>query len=163
MKVVFMNIREFNNSEKQDRLRARMQELRPNVICLQETRMSEDIKGKLWNNFWNDFNIMDSPTREGKGGIVTLVSKIYIVTEQKTILHGSSDKLIIKTERGKFSLFNIYASSYSTTERAYLWGKIKEEEANQCLILCGEFNMTEREEDRVPRNNNMIKGREKED
>jgi len=63
----------------------------------------------------------------------------------------------------KFSIFNIYASTYSSLKRANTWEILNDLEVTRDLLLGGDFNMSLTKEDRFPHNMHIFCGKEKDE
>ncbi|XP_049406103.1 uncharacterized protein LOC125869691 [Solanum stenotomum] len=139
------NVTGLNCGRKRSLIRKTRKEWNVDAVCLQETKLSEDITEvvrDIWGNKWVDYvHLEASGTR---GGIVIMWDKRDWEGKLSSVgMYSVSCSLVGKTQDFKWHLTCIYAPNHRQ-EREETWGEIGATRglfSGPC-ILCGDFNTT---------------------
>lgn len=135
----------------------KMRELKPDVICIQETKLSEDLKLDLpYNTYWNHSG------RSGYSG-TAILSKYNPIS----VLYGMASNLddeegrVLTLEYKHFFLVNVYIPNSQASLRRYdyrdqfdkeFYEYIARIQTVKPVIICGDFNVAASEFDIYPEN-----------
>ena len=130
--------------EKRREVRQLVNEKRPFVICIQETKLmviDDAMCGSLWGDSYHDFSYR--PSVGASGGLITMwdTSKVEVwssFTQEHVLqIHGK----FIKTNE-EFYLFNVYAPCEGRAKKE-LWTSLSvrlQLLSGRKVCVCGDFN-----------------------
>jgi exodeoxyribonuclease III len=136
-----------------------LQQEKPDVLCLQETKISEAKREQEQSDFVGYQEYWHSAKRPGYSGVLTLVKdNIKVISaknelgEEKFDIEGRVNILELK----KFYLLNIYFPNanhelsrlnYKIEFDNYILSYVKKLEKKKPVIICGDFNVAHKEID----------------
>jgi len=144
MKIITYNVRGLGGGEKRAEVRRLVNEKKPLVLCIQETKM-EFMNEQLVKALWGDdvHNYSYQPSVGAFGGLVTVwdVSRIDVTSS-----FSFSHVLVIKGKdllAGEdFIICNVYAPC-DLVAKNMLWGNLLlhvQNNSDVCICVCGDFN-----------------------
>ena len=154
MKLVSWNVRELGSVEKRREVRKLVEEKKPLILCLQETKLAV-CDDKLSLLMWGDSNHAYSfrPSVGASRGLLTvwdtLEGEVWSSVSQDNVLiiHGK----FIRTNE-VFYIFNVYAPC-EVRAKQQLWGSLSVKLQllqGKKVCVCGDFNAIRRPEERRP-------------
>jgi exonuclease III len=154
MKLFSWNVRGLGGAEKRKEVRNLVAEKRPQILCLQETKMvlcDEIMCATLWSD--SSFSFSYRPSVGASGGILTMwdtlevevwssVSYAHVLQIHGRFIHTNEE----------FYLFNIYAPCDSR-EKHLLWASLSvklQSLRGKNVCVCGDFNAIRNVDERRP-------------
>ena len=144
MKILTYNVRGLGGGEKKAEVRRLVNEKKPFVLCLQETKL-EFLNEHMVKDPWGDgvHNYSYQPSVGASGGLVTVwdVSRLDV-----TSFFSFNHVLVIKGKDLRSGedliIFNVYAPC-DLVAKKLLWGRLLlhiQNNCNVCICVCGDFN-----------------------
>ena len=139
IECISLNVRGLRNIHKRKRIFRRLREIKVDVICLQETYVTDDVI-EQWKKEWGGELIYYEGTKHGKGQIILL--RKYFPFDW-SIEHIEDRILIIRIKADKdIAVFNIYAPC--DRKETIDFFNYTQNIVNECeadfKVLCGDFN-----------------------
>lgn len=156
MKLVSFNVNGIRAIMKKD-FAVDMLNLKPDVLCLQETKATEEQVKEVLSDFAGYHIYANEADKKGYSGTAVL-TKVKPLSVSYDIDHDSHDKegRVIALEFEEFILVNVYVpNSGSDLKRLSYrqsWDRdflnyIKKKEALKPVVVCGDFNVAHKEID----------------
>ena len=157
MKIISFNVNGIRAIMKKN-FKADMQELNPDILCLQETKAQDDQVQEVLKDDFSDYHIYsNSAVKKGYSGTAILSKKkpLNVFTDIGIEEHDQEGR-VIGAEYDNFFLVNVYVPNsgsdlkrldYRTTWDAAFLSFLKGLEAKKPVIVCGDFNVAHKEID----------------
>ncbi|XP_024630380.2 exodeoxyribonuclease-like [Medicago truncatula] len=152
MKLVSWNVRGLGGLEKRKDVRSLVQEKRPWILCLQETKLGrcdDGLRLAVWDGQSVAFSFR--PSLGASGGLMTLWDSSEVeVWSSSSFDHVLSIHGRFISSNEEFHLFNVYAPCNSN-DRQVLWDSLSSRLQvlrGKKVCVCGDFNAVRNREER---------------
>jgi exonuclease III len=146
------NVRGLNNVAKQEEVRQVINTVKPNLICLQETKLSainqHTIRSILGRDFENSFVYL--PAEGTRGGILLASKDSDLLLQQPALTTNTISATVLDLRaNGSWTVTGVYGPQGDLEKRMFIreLRGIKQEAREQWLIL-GDFNLIYKSEDK---------------
>jgi exonuclease III len=146
------NVRGLNNVAKQEEVRQVINTVKPNLICLQETKLSainqHTIRSILGRDFENSFVYL--PAEGTRGGILLASKDSDLLLQQPALTTNTISATVLDLRaNGSWTVTGVYGPQGDLEKRMFIreLRGIKQEAREQWLIL-GDFNLIYKSQDK---------------
>ena len=138
--ILSLNVNGLRNFDKRKNLFRKFKELKLDIICLQETYVTEDIVSK-WKKEWGGELVYSVGTGRSKGQLILLGKHLSFDYD---VIHCFDRLIIIKLNVDNESIYiaNAYAP-HSTNEISRFMNDVSEVLFDidcEKMVMCGDFN-----------------------
>lgn len=140
MKINSWNVRGINASDKRKRIKRLVDDMKSDIVLLQETKLSQESYEKTLFK-WSKWSSFHSPSIGASGGLAVLWNPLLI---QGQLIHQHQNWQMVQISNFEISflIINVYGPN-STQDKLKIWDALTQKiqsQQTQLIILGGDFN-----------------------